>query len=30
MTPIERASLAAVDAYYARLRARPGFLRDVP
>jgi glutathione S-transferase len=30
MTPIERASLPAVDAYYARLCARPGFRRDVP
>jgi glutathione S-transferase len=29
-TPIERPALPAVDAYYARLLARPGFLRDVP
>jgi len=30
MTPIERVPLAAVDAYYARLCDRPGFLRDLP
>jgi glutathione S-transferase len=29
-TPIERPALPAVEAYYARLVARPGFLRDVP
>jgi glutathione S-transferase len=28
-TPIERPALPAVEAYYARLGARPGFLRDV-
>jgi glutathione S-transferase len=29
-TPIERPALPAVEAYYARLGTRPGFLRDVP